>query len=111
MEGMKAKSAGKFTYRQIYEYINDGKYPEIIREMHATNSLVGKGPSFSRCRRCISITLVACFYVNARQAIGPLPAILAKPIGDLRHRRAIIYYDTNLHPFLAYERRPLQRLA
>ena len=26
MEAMEAKSAGKFTYRQIYEYIDDGKY-------------------------------------------------------------------------------------
>ena len=36
---MEAKSTGKFTYRQIYEYINDEKYPEIIREMRQTRSL------------------------------------------------------------------------
>jgi len=73
MEAMEAKSAGKFTYRQIYEYIDDGKYSRN-NSRNATNSLVGKDPRFSRCRRCISITLVACFYVNPRQAIDPLPA-------------------------------------
>ena len=55
------------TYRQIYEYIKNGKYPEVL-EKCATILLVGNGPSFSRYRRCI-ITLVACFYVNVRLAM------------------------------------------
>ena len=25
---MEAESEGRFTYRQIYEYVKDGKYPE-----------------------------------------------------------------------------------
>ena len=29
MEAVEAESEGKFTYRQIYEYIEDGKYPEF----------------------------------------------------------------------------------
>ena len=29
---MEAESEGKFTYRQNYEYIKDGKYPEILKK-------------------------------------------------------------------------------
>jgi len=56
---MEAESEGKFTHRQIYECIKDGKYPKCWR--NATNSLVSQ---FSRCRRSISITLVACFFMS-----------------------------------------------
>ena len=84
IEAMEAESEGKFTYHQIYEYIRD----ESISEM--TNSLVERGPGFSRCRRFISITLVACFYVNVRLAIDPALAKLAKRFGNLRHQLAII---------------------
>ena len=41
----KLKVKVKFTYRQIYGYIKDGKYPEVLKKCE----LVGKGPSFSRC--------------------------------------------------------------
>ena len=32
MEAREAESEGKFTYRQIYEYIRDGKYPEVFED-------------------------------------------------------------------------------
>ena len=32
MEAMDAESKGKFTYRQIYGYIKDGKYPEVLKK-------------------------------------------------------------------------------
>ena len=97
MEAMEAESEGKFTYRQIYSTSEIVNTPKSLRT--ATNSLVGKGPSFSRCRRCISYT-VACFYVNVRLSIDPSLAKLANRIGDLRHRLAIILYDINLHLFV-----------
>ena len=45
MEVMEAESEGKFTYRQIYRYIKDGKCSEVLVKCE----LIGKGPSFSRC--------------------------------------------------------------
>ena len=33
MEAVEAESEGKFTYRQIYEYIEDGKYPEVLENI------------------------------------------------------------------------------
>ena len=32
MEAMEAESEGKFTFHQIYEYIEDGKYPEVLEK-------------------------------------------------------------------------------
>ena len=51
-----------------HEYIEDGKYPEVVYSRNAANSLVGKGPSFPRYKKFIFITLVACF-VNVSLAI------------------------------------------
>ena len=52
----------------------------------------------SRCRRCISITLVECFYVNVRLPINPSLAKLAKQIDRrLAALASDLYY---LHPFL-----------
>ena len=48
----------KFTYRQIYGYIKDGKYPEVLEKCE----LVGKGLSFSKCmQEMLFAILVACF--------------------------------------------------
>ena len=33
MEAVEAESEGKFTYCQIYEYIKDGKYPEVLEKI------------------------------------------------------------------------------
>ena len=41
MEAMEAESEGNFTYRQIYEYIKDGKCPEVLKMC----DLVGKNPN------------------------------------------------------------------
>ena len=38
MEAVEAESEGKFTYRQIYKYIED-KIPRSTREMQQTHSL------------------------------------------------------------------------
>ena len=70
----------KFTYRQIYGYIKDGKYPEVLEKCE----LVGKGLSFSRCMQEMLFTILvySMFYVNVRLAIDPS---LAKISGaDLR---------------------------
>ena len=73
-----------------------GNYPNVRR--NATNSFVGKGSSLSRCRRCISITLVECFYVIVRLPINPSLAKLAKQIDRrLAALASDLYY---LHPFL-----------
>ena len=74
MEAMEVESEGKFTYRQIYEYIKDRKYPKVLE----------------KCNK------LAC--VNVRLVFNPSIAKLAKWISDVRHRLAIIYYDINLHP-------------
>ena len=73
----------KFTYRQIYRYIKDGKYPEVLEKC----DLIRKGPSFSRCMQEMHLYYTgAMFYVNVRLAIDPSLAKLAKQIYDLWHR-------------------------
>ena len=97
MEAMEAESEGKFTYRQIYGHIKDGKYPEVLE---TECEVVGTGPSFSKCMQEMHLCYTGgMFYVNVRLAIHPSLAKLAKRICDLQHRLAIIYYDINLHPF------------
>ena len=71
MEAMAAESEGKFTYCQIYGYIKDGKYPEVLEKCE----LVGKGHSFSRCMQEMHLYYTGgMFYVNVRLAINPLLA-------------------------------------
>ena len=61
----------KFTYRQIYGYIKDGKYPEVLEKCE----LVGKGPSFSRCMQEMHLYYTGgMFYVSVSLAIDPLLA-------------------------------------
>ena len=83
----KLKVKVKFTYRQIYGYIKDGKYPEVLEKCE----LVGKGPSISRYMQEMHLYYTGgMFYVNVRLAIDLSLAKLAKRIYDLRHRLAII---------------------
>ena len=75
----KLKVKVKFTYRQIYEYIKDGKYPEVLEKC----KLVRKGPKFSRCVQVMHLYYTGGkFYVNVRLAIDPSLTKLAKRIYD-----------------------------
>ena len=84
--------------------------PEIIREMRQTRSLE-KIPVFHGAGDASPLHWWHVFMSMLGRPSTLYLQNLAKPIGDLRHRRAIIYCDINLHPFLGYERRLLQRLA
>ena len=84
---MEAKGEGKFTHRQIYGYMKDGKYPEVLEKCE----LVEKGPSFSRRMQEMHLYYTGgMFYVNVRLVIDPSLAKLAKRICDLRHQLAMI---------------------
>ena len=68
MQQWKLKVKVKFTYRQIYGYIKDGKYPEILEKCE----LVGKGPSFFKVHAGDTVYYTGgMFYVNVRLAIDP----------------------------------------
>jgi len=68
----------------------EGKFTSMSTSKIESIKVLKKCPRFSSCRRCISVTPVACFYVNVRLTIVPSLAKLAKRIGNLRHRIAII---------------------
>ena len=75
----KLKVKVKFTYRQIYGYIKDGKYPEVLEKCE----LVGKGPSISRYMQEMHLYYTGgMFYVNVRLAIDPSLAKISE--ADLR---------------------------
>ena len=79
MQQWKLKVKVKFTYRQIYGYIKDGKYPEVLEKCE----LVGKGPSISRYMQEMHLYYTGgMFYVNVRLAIDPSLAKISE--ADLR---------------------------
>ena len=83
----KVKVKVKFTYRQIYGYIKDGKYPKVLEKC----KLIRKDPKFSRCVQVMHLYYTGgMFYVNVKLAIDPSFAKLVKRIYNLRHRLATI---------------------
>ena len=86
----------------------EGKFTSMSTSKIESIKVLKKCPRFSSCRRCISVTLVACFYVNVRLTIVPSLAKLANWIGNLRHQIAIIIQPYILS--LGQERQPLQHL-
>ena len=88
MEAVEAESEGKFTYHQIYENIEDGKYPEVLEKCSIL--IRWKRFQFFKVQEIHLYYTGGMYYVNVRLAIDPSLAKLAKRIGNLRHQLAIM---------------------